>query len=118
MHRFLDALSFIGNSDAAVLNMPVTDIRSWGTLLLGWKLIPLLWWCSDATVALSVDACEDSVRIDGLLTPSMRAQELHWALHFGARQCFERQQWLNERQQLLPRLEERKWIDMAKKDLV
>jgi response regulator NasT len=52
--------------------------------------------------------------IDGILTPSMRAQEVHWALHFGAKQCFERQQWQNERTQLLSRIEERKWIDMAK----
>ncbi|MNY46685.1 Nitrate regulatory protein [compost metagenome] len=44
----------------------------------------------------------------------MQPQEIHWILHFSARQCFERQQWLKEREQLLSRIEERKWIDMAK----
>jgi response regulator NasT len=110
----IQAKSLIRDSDATVLHLPVSDIRSWGTSLLSWKLVPLLWWCSDSTATLSVDACEDNVMIDGILTPSMRAQEVHWALHFGAKQCFERQQWQNERAQLLSRIEERKWIDMAK----
>ncbi|MDF2716438.1 MAG: hypothetical protein K0R28_3363 [Paenibacillus sp.] len=110
----MQAKSLARDSDAAVLHLPVSDIRTWGTSLLSWKLVPLLWWCSDSTATLSVDACEDNVMIDGILTPSMRAQEVHWALHFGAKQCFERQQWLNERTQLLSRIEERKWIDMAK----
>ncbi|MDF2723994.1 MAG: histidine kinase [Paenibacillus sp.] len=109
-----EAKSHIRGCDAAVLHLPVSKIHAWGTLLTGWKLIPLLWWCCDSTATLSVDACEDHVLIDGILTPSMQEQELHWALHFGAKQCFEREQWHNERKQLLSRIEERKWIDMAK----
>lgn len=110
----VQAKAYIRDSDASVLHLPISDIRSWGTALLKWKLVPLLWWCSDSTAALSVDACEDDMRIDGILTPSMKAREVHWALHFGAKQCFEREQWQNERRQLLCRIEERKWIDMAK----
>ncbi|MNN62293.1 ANTAR domain protein [compost metagenome] len=52
--------------------------------------------------------------VDGILSPSMLAQEIHWILHFSSRQCFERHQWLKEKEQLLARIEERKWIDMAK----
>lgn len=108
------AKSSIREADAVVLHVPVSDIRAWGTSLADWKLAPILWWCSEHTAALSADACEDNVMIDGILTPSMEAREVHWALHFGAKQCFERQQWQNERKQLLSRIEERKWIDMAK----
>lgn len=108
------AKSHLGSCDAAVLHLPVPSVRTWGTLLRRTKLLPLLWWCSESTSALSAEACEDDVRVDGILTPSMRASEIHWALHFGAKQCFERQQWLDEREQLLSKIEERKWIDMAK----
>lgn len=108
------ARKLIADADAAVLHLPVSDIRAWGTQLHRWKFVPLLWWCSDSTATLSVEACEDDVMVDGVLTPSMKPQELHWTLHFGAKQCFERQQWQLERKQLLGKIEERKWIDMAK----
>lgn len=110
----IQAKSLIGDAEASILHLPISDIREWGATLLQWKIIPLLWWCSNATAARSLDACENDVTVDGILTPSMKAQDVHWALHFGAKQCFERQQWLDERQQLLSRIEERKWIDMAK----
>lgn len=108
------AHKLIADADAVVLHLPVSDIHEWGRQLLRWKIVPLLWWCSDSTATLSVEACEDHVMVDGVLTPSMSDQELHWALHFGAKLCFERQQWHLERKQLLSKIEERKWIDMAK----
>ncbi len=95
--------------DAAVLDMPLEGMQRWGNTLLKWKPLPLLWWCSPETASSSLEACETEVPVDGLLSPSMTASELHWALHF-----FERQTWQNERAQLVSRLEERKWIDMAK----
>lgn len=100
--------------DAAILDMPISAIPSWGATLLKWKAIPLLWWCSPEASAASLQACETDTPIDGLLTPHMSAQELHWALHFGAKRFYERQAWADERAQLVSRLEERKWIDMAK----
>ncbi|PYI52890.1 ANTAR domain-containing response regulator [Paenibacillus flagellatus] len=109
-----EAAKRIAEADAAILHIPVSDIPAWASLLLKRKIVPLLWWCSEATAASSLEACEDNVPIDGVLTASMKERELHWALHFGAKQCFERQQWHNERAQLLSRIEERKWIDMAK----
>ncbi|MEI7027521.1 ANTAR domain-containing response regulator [Paenibacillus sp. y28] len=101
-------------ADAVILNLPLGDIKGWGSRLLQWKRLPMLWWCSAGTASLSAAFCEDDLPVDGMLTPSMSEQQLHWALHFGAKQCFERMQWLNERKQLEARLEERKWIDMAK----
>lgn len=104
----------MSSADAVILHMPLDEVKAWGTKLLKQKTIPLLWWCSASTASLSLAFCEDDVPVDGILTPTMGEQELHWALHFGSKHCFERQQWLNERKQLEGRLEERKWIDMAK----
>lgn len=108
------ALAQVAEADAAVLHLPVSDIQTWGQKLLERKTVPLLWWCSEASATLSVDACEDDVMVDGVLSGTMAAQDIHWALHFGAKQCYERRQWQLERQQLLSKIEERKWIDMAK----
>ncbi|UQZ36665.1 hypothetical protein C2I18_25890 [Paenibacillus sp. PK3_47] len=100
--------------DAYILHLPITEVTAWRTPLIQHKIAPVLWWCTPLTATLSVNACEDSLMVDGILSPSMLPQEIHWILHFSARQCFERQQWLKEREQLLSRIEERKWIDMAK----
>ncbi|MCQ6563083.1 ANTAR domain-containing response regulator [Paenibacillus mendelii] len=104
----------MGSADAVILHLPLNEVKLWGTKLLKHKMIPMLWWCSADIATLSAAFCEDDLPIDGLLSPSMSEQELHWALHFGSKQHFERLQWLNERKQLEARLEERKWIDMAK----
>ncbi|KWX79336.1 histidine kinase [Paenibacillus riograndensis] len=109
-----EAKLVIGDADASILNLPVTEINSWRAALMQCKTAPILWWCTTSTADLSVTACGDDIMVDGILSPSMQPQEIHWILHFSARQCFERQQWLKEREQLLSRIEERKWIDMAK----
>ncbi|MCM3627964.1 ANTAR domain-containing protein [Paenibacillus glycanilyticus] len=108
------AKNHLPKADAAVLHLALGDVKAWGNRLLQRKRLPMLWWCSSDTATMSAAFCEDDLPIDGILTPSMSEQELHWALHFSSKACFERQQWLNERKQLEARLEERKWIDMAK----
>lgn len=109
-----EAFDRVGGTDAAVLALPLTEMNGWADLLMSRKTVPVLWWCTSATADLSVSACEDDVRIDGILSPSMQPSEMHWILHFSARRCYERAQWAKEREKLLARLEERKWIDMAK----
>ncbi|CAM3591130.1 MULTISPECIES: ANTAR domain-containing response regulator [Saccharibacillus] len=109
-----EAFDRVGATDAAVLALPLTEMNGWADLLMSRKTVPVLWWCTSATADLSVSACEDDVRIDGILSPSMQPSEMHWILHFSARRCYERAQWAKEREKLLARLEERKWIDMAK----
>lgn len=107
-------LRLLGEADAAILDLPIEEIPDWEKLLSQSRPLPMLWWCSPHTAASSVEACETEIAIDGILTPSMRGPDLHWALHFAAKQCMERQQWISERNQLQSRLEDRKWIDMAK----
>lgn len=109
-----EAVTQIKDADASILHLPILDINYWATLLMSHKTAPILWWCTNETATLSLAACDDNIMVDGVLSPSMLSQEIHWILHFSAKQCFERQQWLKEREQLHARIEERKWIDMAK----
>jgi len=108
------ANELLSKADAAILHMPLNEAREWGLRLLKQKKLPVMWWCSHEVTLLSVEYCESELPLDGLLAPSMSEQEIHWALHFGAKQHMARQQWDAERRQLEGRLEERKWIDMAK----
>ncbi|GGA37715.1 ANTAR domain-containing response regulator [Paenibacillus physcomitrellae] len=109
-----EALRKLPDADAVILVTPISEYSDWRKELLTNKLLPVLWWCSEITSDLSAAACEDDFTADGLLSSSMVPAEIHWALHFSARQFFAGQQWKKEREQLLSRLEERKWIDMAK----
>ncbi|ANS73585.1 histidine kinase [Paenibacillus yonginensis] len=104
----------LADADASILVIPISDYSDWRKELLSSKSVPALWWCSEITSDLSAAACEDDFTADGILSSSMLPAEIHWALHFSARQFFAEQQWKKEREQLLSRLEERKWIDMAK----
>lgn len=108
------AMAGIMEADGTVLHLPVAAIKSWCSTLEQQKRVPVLWWCSDHAASQSLEACEDDVTIDGLLFPTMKEHELHWTLHFSSKHFYEREQWHNERTQLLARIEERKWIDMAK----
>lgn len=109
-----DVKPLLTKADAVVLDLPIEEITQLEHIFTHSRSIPMLWWCSSYTATSSVQACEIEHAIDGILTPTMKEQELHWALHFAAKLCVERQQWHSERQQLVSRLEDRKWIDMAK----
>ncbi|WP_454191263.1 ANTAR domain-containing response regulator [Paenibacillus sp. Marseille-Q7038] len=106
--------TFLPKTDAVILHLPVGDIRLWTEKLIQLKSLPILWWCSPDAAESSITSCEVDVPIDGVLTPSMKEYELDWALHFSEKRYFERQEWASERKQLLTRIEDRKWIDMAK----
>ncbi|QJC53666.1 ANTAR domain-containing protein [Paenibacillus albicereus] len=108
------AETVLPEADAAVLHMPLPEVGGWRGALAGGRPVPLLWWCSAEAMGRSAAACEDDVRLDGLLTPGMSAGEVHWALQLAGKACMERRQWEEERKRLMGRLEERKWIDMAK----
>lgn len=109
-----EAAAQLNASDAVILAVPVADYPYWRDGILAVKAIPVLWWCCTETLKASGGACEGDFTADGMLTPSMGTDELHWSLHFSARQSMARLQWAKEREQLLARIEERKWIDMAK----
>ncbi|WP_128104050.1 ANTAR domain-containing response regulator [Paenibacillus sp. DCT19] len=110
-----EALKLISKAEASILHLSLADVEHWVHCLeKGRSDAPLLWWCAPDTAASSVESCEVETSFDGILTPSMAGSEIHWTLHFAARRYMERKQWEQERKQLQSRLEDRKWIDMAK----
>jgi response regulator NasT len=108
------ARPLLAQSEAVILHLPIPQLAPWRAEILQWKMIPILWWCGEETATLSAVAGEAENKVDGVLAPSMQPHELRWSLHFAARICYERQQWQLERKQLQSRIEERKWIDIAK----
>ena len=107
-------LAAIAGVDAIILDMSLQETKSWVHVLMQGKRLPLLWWCSKSTSEVSKDFCDSDILLDGLLTPTMNEQELHWSLYFASKVSYERQQWLTERKLLEDKLEERKWIELAK----
>ena len=112
--RMDQAEKSIQAADVIVMNMPLEDTKHWLHPLMKRKRLPMLWWCSRYTSESSKSYCDNDLLIDGMLTPAMREQELHWALYFASKQSIERQQWATERKLLKEKLEERKWIEQAK----
>ncbi|PQP84301.1 hypothetical protein C0Q44_06865 [Paenibacillus sp. PCH8] len=110
-----EALKLAREADASILHLSLADVEYWVSCLgKGKSETPLLWWCAPDTASSSVESCEVDTSFDGIMTPSMTGPEVHWTLHFAARRYMERKQWEQERKQLQSRLEDRKWIDMAK----
>lgn len=108
------AKTLIAKTDAVILQFPIAAVKSWREQLAKCTPLPVIWWCDETAAALSREAGEADAVIDGLLTPSMSEHEILWSLHFSARHFYEREQWRTEREKLLGRIEERKWIDKAK----
>jgi response regulator NasT len=73
--------------------------------------LPVIWWCDDEPVVYN---CTLSDSIDGILYPGMTTAGLHWSLLLAAKHYWMRTQWKAEREQLLAKMEERKWIERAK----
>lgn len=98
--------------DAIIFCLSYHQLSQWIEALAARNLsVPMLWWCEYESV---VHNCVLSDAVDGILYPNMTASELHWSLLLAAKHYLSRTQWSKEREQLLARLEERKWIDRAK----
>lgn len=101
-------------ADACVVAEPASVLPELRERLNAQHPLPLFWWCSERTANLPTSAFPDSLDVDGILFSRMSPAELEWSLYFGERQFRTRRQWFKEREQLLARLEERKWIERAK----
>ncbi|TYP79718.1 ANTAR domain-containing response regulator [Paenibacillus methanolicus] len=108
------ALPLLPGAEACVLDVPVSVFSEWREQLTVHRALPILWWYSEHTANLKPSANLGSIAADGILSASMNPAELEWAFYFGARAYQTRRQWAKEREQLLTRLEERKWIERAK----
>ncbi|UJF32055.1 ANTAR domain-containing response regulator [Paenibacillus hexagrammi] len=109
-------LSFIiGKVDAALLSVSPEQVAPWRSRVLEHRSLPVFWWCDHHT--FPSNECKLDAGIDGLIGSAMNALEIHCALLLGVNHYFQRTEWHQEREQLLSKLEERKWIDQAKRIL-
>jgi response regulator NasT len=107
-----DMVSLISKADAALLCVAPDQVEAWRKRVLAIRSLPVLWWCDQDT--FPSNECKLDSGIDGLMGPSMGALEIHCALLLSVNHYFQRTEWQQEREQLVSRLEERKWIDQAK----
>lgn len=75
------------------------------------RRLPILWLCTETRPPKD---SEIGCTIDELIFPGIDRHQLDWALLVATRTYSERKRWYEEKEQLLLRLEERKWVDQAK----
>ncbi|ANE48119.1 hypothetical protein SY83_19560 [Paenibacillus swuensis] len=102
-------------ADAVILAVLPEEIASWRSRLTAIKPLPLIWWCDEFTFPGS--NCTLDMEIDGMLSPGMNASEIHCTMLLSFNRHIQRRDWHMEREQLLSRLEERKWVEQAKRIL-
>lgn len=98
-------------SDAVILAVPSSELELWAKRVMAWRDWPVLWWCEEASVT---EDCYGNLDVDGILFPGMSHAQMNWTLMLSSSHHLRRTQWQKEREQLLARLEERKWIERAK----
>ncbi|UKS27660.1 ANTAR domain-containing protein [Paenibacillus sp. HWE-109] len=101
--------------DAVLLSVSPDQVEPWRNRVFALKSLPLFWWCDKLT--FPSHECKVDGGIDGLIGSTMTALEVHCALLLGVNHYFQRTEWQQEREQLLSKLEERKWVDQAKRIL-
>jgi two-component system, response regulator / RNA-binding antiterminator len=98
-------------ANSVILCTDQESLELWIKRVSSWRSWPVIWWCDYWNHG---EGCLTYLDADGLLLPSMSSPELHGALIMASSHYLRRTQWEKEREQLLGRLEERKWIERAK----
>ena len=98
-------------ASAAILHVPYPKLKERQMTVVGIRKLPILWLCTETRVPKEL---EWGYSLDGILFPRMNAAEIEWTLQWAYRAFNERKRWHEEKEQLIQRLEERKWIDQAK----
>ncbi|MCI3921569.1 ANTAR domain-containing protein [Paenibacillus sp. TRM 82003] len=101
----------VKNVDAIIFHLPYKTLLQWTKTIEEEITVPILWWCDNEPV---VHNCVLSDSIDGILYPGLTTAELYWSLLHTSKHYLNRTQWKKEREQLLAKMEDRKWIDRAK----
>lgn len=105
------AKAVVSKCQAVILAVASSCLDEWVTRVLSWRDWPVIWWCGEAAVT---ESCHGGLEVDGVLFPGMTPAQIHWSLMISSSHHLRRTQWQKEREQLLGRLEERKWIERAK----
>lgn len=96
---------------AAILHVPYAKLKERQMTVVSIRRLPILWLCAESRIPKEL---EWGYSLDGILFPRMSASEIDWTLQWAQRSFNERKRWHEEKEQLMQRLEERKWVDQAK----
>jgi len=100
------------SAELVIVHTAIDRMIEYQALVVRTRKLPIFWY-SQASADLPSEI-EWGHALDGLLFPSMTKHEVNYAIKWGIR-CFQqRKHWNEERDQLLQRIGERKWIDQAK----
>jgi response regulator NasT len=106
-----EAARVLDTVDAVVIHTPLIRLTHWQNIITSKRRLPVLWLCTEERQPSEIDW---GYTLDGVLFPSMTSTEISFGLKWGLKSHYQRKRWTEEREQLLLRLEERKWIDQAK----
>jgi len=106
-----EAELLLEGAESVVLHTDAARLTDWTGFVGGKRRLPMLWLCCEERAPREPDWGNS---LDGLLFPTMTPAETALALRWALRCHLQRKRWAEEREQLLLRLEERKWIDRAK----
>lgn len=122
--KFDQLCNLTHNFDGVVADLSVDLLRQNGEKLTSLcRRVPLFLWLrhpsspqtsTSLTSFIQDFTSEFDIEIDGLLTPAMSAQEILLALVLGRKHYEQRQHWSQERTKLLSKVEDQKWINLAK----
>lgn len=98
-------------ASAAILYVSYPKLTERQIAVTNARRVPILWLCAESRIPKEPQL---GYSLDGLLFPGMDRHEVEWAILAATRSYSERKRWLDEKEQLLLRLEERKWVDQAK----
>ncbi|SMO51008.1 ANTAR domain-containing response regulator [Melghirimyces algeriensis] len=99
-------------ADAMVLDIPVFRLPKLYHKIHIWQDIPFIWWCDESEQIPHLSEWE--AELDSIVYSGMNKEQIKWAIWFGIQNCRQKKQWREERNQLIQKLEERKWIEQAK----
>lgn len=105
-----DGLAYIMESDAIIIAASFLSLEPWCRFFLPHGK-PLLWWCSGQP---ELPQPLGGIEIDGILFSGLDESSIRWTLTLAQTIHTRRKRLLQEREHLLIRLEERKWIEQAK----
>nr|WP_237179015.1 ANTAR domain-containing protein [Paenibacillus sp. MMS18-CY102] len=106
-----EACSLIAVADAAIMAVKLPRMPECQASLTAMRRLPLFWYCTEQQLPQQMDW---GYSLDGVIFSSMSSNDVRHTLQWGARVHQQRKRWADEREQLLQRIEERKWIDQAK----
>ncbi|MHA6481429.1 ANTAR domain-containing response regulator [Paenibacillus sp. strain BS8-2] len=109
-----EALGLVMIADAVVIHAPADEMLGLQYAVTRAKKVPIFWLSSDRDNRVKHGQQEWGYSLDGILFGSMLPAEMGQALSFGVHSWMQRKRWAEEKESLLLRIEERKWIDQAK----